>query len=142
MRALVPLALEAMHTEHEADRTNTLMMRDAVEPACETVGDILERMAVVIDGLSVDPERLRRNLDLSGGLILGEALMLDLGAKIGRQDAHDAIYDAAQAAATTGRPFTELLAETAKSKVRLRFKSRKSAFSKLAFSELEQFLSA
>jgi adenylosuccinate lyase len=111
VRALVPLALEAMQTEHEADRTCTLMMRDAVEPACETVGDMLERMAVVMDGLSVDPERMRRNLDLSGGLILGEALMLDLGAEIGRQDAHDAIYDAAQAAATTGRPFAELLAE-------------------------------
>lgn len=111
VRALVPLALEATQTEHEADRTTDLMMRAAVEPACAAMGDILVRMEMVIGGLSVDPERMRRNLDLSGGLILGEALMLDLGREIGRQEAHDVIYDAAQAAATTGRPFADLLAE-------------------------------
>ncbi len=111
VRALVPLALEAMQTEHEADRTTDLMMRTAVEPACAAMGDILVRIEMVIGGLTVDPERMRRNLDLSGGLILGEALMLDLGREIGRQEAHDAIYDAAQAAATTGRAFADLLAE-------------------------------
>jgi adenylosuccinate lyase len=111
VRSLAPLALEAMQAEHEADRTCTLMMRDALEPACEETGDILERLAVVMAGLSVDPERMRRNLDLSGGLILGEALMLELGAEIGRQEAHDAIYDAAQEAAISGRPFADLLAE-------------------------------
>ena len=40
---------------------------------------------------------------------MGEALMLSLGAHIGRQEAHDAIYDAAQAAATTGNSFQSLL---------------------------------
>jgi adenylosuccinate lyase len=37
--------------------------------------------------------------------------MLELGKQIGRQRAHDVVYDAAQAAATVGRPFRELLAE-------------------------------
>lgn len=37
--------------------------------------------------------------------------MLDLGKQIGRQRAHDAVYDAAQASVTEGRPFRDLLAE-------------------------------
>jgi adenylosuccinate lyase len=41
---------------------------------------------------------------------MAEAPMLDLGQQIGRQRAHDVVYEAAQAAATEGRPFRELLA--------------------------------
>ena len=36
--------------------------------------------------------------------------MLNLGQAIGRQHAHDVVYDAAQAAFVEGRPFAELLA--------------------------------
>jgi 3-carboxy-cis,cis-muconate cycloisomerase len=111
VRALVPLALEAMQTEHEADRTTSMMMDHAVTQACGLTGDILQRLIVVLTGLQVFPERMRRNLDLSGGLIMAEALMLELGKVIGRQRAHDVVYDAAQAAATEGRPFRQLLAE-------------------------------
>lgn len=111
LRALVPLALEAMQTEHEADRTTSMMMDHAVTQACQLMGDILQRLIVVLTGLQVFPARMRRNLDLSGGLIMAEALMLELGKVIGRQRAHDVVYDAAQAAATNGRPFRELLAE-------------------------------
>lgn len=53
---------------------------------------------------------MRENLDLSGGLIMAEALMLELGKQIGRQRAHDAVYEAAQAAVTQSRPFRETLA--------------------------------
>jgi 3-carboxy-cis,cis-muconate cycloisomerase len=111
VRALVPLALEAMQTEHEADRTTSMMMDRAVTQACMLTGDILQRLHVVLSGLQVFPERMRRNLDLSGGLIMAESLMLELGKQIGRQRAHDVVYDAAQAAATEGRAFRELLAE-------------------------------
>ena len=111
IRALVPLALEAMQTEHEADRTTSVMMDHAVNESCILAGDMLQRLVVIFEGLRVFPERMRRNLDLSGGLIMSEALMLDLGRDIGRQRAHDAVYDAAQASAVDGRPFRETLAE-------------------------------
>jgi adenylosuccinate lyase len=110
IRALVPLALEAMQTEHEADRTTSIMMSRALVQACELTGDVLQRMIALFDGLQVFPERMRENLDLSGGLIMAEALMLELGKQIGRQRAHDAVYDAAQASVTESRPFRETLA--------------------------------
>jgi adenylosuccinate lyase len=110
IRALVPLALEAMQTEHEADRTTSIMMSRALVQACELTGDMLERLIALFRGLQVFPERMRRNVELSGGLIMAEALMLELGKQIGRQRAHDAVYDAAQGSVTEGRPFRELLA--------------------------------
>ena len=111
IRALVPLALEAMQTEHEADRTTSVMMDHAVSEACILTGDMPQRMTALFTGIRVFPERMRENLELTGGLIMAEAVMLELGASIGRQRAHDVVYDAAQASAIEGRPFRETLAE-------------------------------
>jgi adenylosuccinate lyase len=110
VRASVPLALEAMQTEHEADRTTSLIMDAAEARASIALGDALSRLVEVMRGLRLDPERMRRNLDLGGGLIMAEAVMLDLGAQIGRQHAHDVVYDAAQSAFVEGRSFADLLA--------------------------------
>ena len=111
VRAAVPLALEAMQTEHEADRTTSLIMEAAEARACVATGDMLARLVEVLNGLQLDPARMRKNLDLGGGLIMAEAVMLDLGAAIGRQHAHDVVYDAAQAAFVEGRAFGTMLAE-------------------------------
>ena len=110
VRAIVPLALEAMTTEHEADRTTSLMLDSAEARACIATGDILSRLGEIMRGLRLDPVRMRANLDLGGGLIMAEAVMLDLGAAIGRQHAHDVVYDAAQAAFVENRSFRDLLA--------------------------------
>jgi 3-carboxy-cis,cis-muconate cycloisomerase len=110
VRALVPLALEAMQTEHEADRTTSVMMDSAESRACIATGDMLSRLGEVMRGLRLDPARMRTNLDLGGGLIMAEAVMLQLGAVIGRQHAHDVVYEAAQSAFTENRSFGGLLA--------------------------------
>jgi 3-carboxy-cis,cis-muconate cycloisomerase len=110
VRASVPLALEAMQTEHEADRTTSLIMDAAEARASIAMGDTLSRLVEVVKGLRLDPARMRQNLDLGGGLIMAEAVMLNLGAAIGRQHAHDVVYDAAQAAFVEGRSFADLLA--------------------------------
>jgi 3-carboxy-cis,cis-muconate cycloisomerase len=114
LRATVGLALDAMQTEHEADRATSLMIREATENACVTTGDVLARLVAIIGGLKLDPKRMRANLDLGGGLIMAEAVMLQLGAAIGRQDAHDVVYEAAQEAATSGRSFADLLSADAR----------------------------
>jgi len=110
IRSIVPLALESMQTEHEADRTTSLMIDSAEARACIITGDMLARLVTVLRGLTLKPERMRANLDLSGGLIVAEAVMLELGTKLGRQHAHDIVYDAAQAACVEGKSFSALLA--------------------------------
>ena len=110
LRSIVPLALEAAMTEHEADRATSLMMREATSRACILMGDMLVRLDYVMSGLQLDPARMRANLDLGGGLIMAEAVMLKLGETIGRQHAHDIVYDAAQAAFVERKSFADLLA--------------------------------
>ena len=106
---MVPLAFEAMQTEHEADRATSLIFEAAEARAAIAMGDMLSRLVEVLRGLRLDPAAMRKNLDLGGGLIMAEAVMLNLGAALGRQHAHDVVYDAAQAAFVEDRPFAELL---------------------------------
>ncbi len=110
VRALVPLALEAMMTEHEANRMTTIMMRDAISPATIYVGDCLARLITIIAGLQLDPQRMLTNLGLTNGMILSEAIMMDLGAKLGRQVAHDLVYDAVEKVLAGHASFTDALA--------------------------------
>ena len=109
VRSLVPLAMEGMQTEHEADHTTEIMLEHSLEQSCIITGDILQRLILLFDGLKVFPERMRRNLDLSGGLIMSEAIMLELGKYLGRQRAHDIVYEAAQEAFVSNIPFKDVL---------------------------------
>ena len=101
LRTLVPLALEAMQQDHENDGAHSAMLDDALQRACELTGDMLVRLGVIVSGLAVDPARMRANLDLTGGMISSEAVMLELGRAIGRPTAHEVVYDAARAGDTT-----------------------------------------
>jgi adenylosuccinate lyase len=109
LRSIVPLALESMQAEHEADRSSSLMIREATARACILTGDVLVRLHMILKGLRLKPERMRENLDIGGGLIMAEAVMLNLGLHIGRQRAHDAVYEAAQAAFLEKKSFADLL---------------------------------
>jgi 3-carboxy-cis,cis-muconate cycloisomerase len=64
-------------------------------------------------GLEVDEKRMRENLDITNGAIVSEAVMMGLGPALGRQRAHDLVYDICREAATTGAPLLELLAKDA-----------------------------
>lgn len=109
IRTMVPLAMESVMTEHEANRQTSLMMRYAEREVCTLMGDTLERVRLLAEGLVLKPERMRANLDLTDGLIMAEPMMLALGEYVGRQEAHDIVYDAAQEAAVGDKTFIELL---------------------------------
>lgn len=109
IRALVPLALEAVQSEHEADHCPGTSF-EAIARASFLTGEVLERIHLIVVGLRLNPQRMRSNLDLSGGLISSEAIMLELGRTIGRQHAHEVVYEAAQASASQEKSFPELLA--------------------------------
>ena len=66
---------------------------------------------MIARGVTLKPERMLANISRSGGMILSEAIMLKLGARLGRQDAHDVVYDVAQAVATDGGAFDTALME-------------------------------
>jgi adenylosuccinate lyase len=119
LRALVPLALEAMMTEHEANRATTVMMRGALGQACGLAGDLLARLGAICEGMWLNPERMRANLDLTGGMILSEAVMLELAQKMGRQVAHDLVYDAAETVLRGETDFAQALGNDARIRAEL-----------------------
>ncbi len=51
-------------------------------------------MKYVLGGLTVDAPRMRKNLDLLGGFLLSERVMFSLSEKVGKQTAHDLVYEA------------------------------------------------
>jgi 3-carboxy-cis,cis-muconate cycloisomerase len=58
----------------------------------------LHQAKFALAGLIVDEQRMAKNLDISRGLIVAEAVMMGLAPQLGRQEAHDVVYDACRAA--------------------------------------------
>lgn len=67
----------------------------------------------LVRGLRVDSERMRLNLELDGGLVLAESLMIQLAQTLGQAPAHDLVYSAAQRARRDGVQLAQAVAATA-----------------------------
>jgi len=72
----------------------------------------LKQASFMLGGLIVDPERMAKNLGMTHGLIVAEAVMMGLAPHTGRNEAHDLVYDACRAAIESDRPLYDVLLET------------------------------
>lgn len=72
----------------------------------------IAQSAELLDGLQIDAAQMRRNLDLDHGLVMAEAAMFVLAPAMGRQRAHDAVYEAASQARRLKQPLADILAGT------------------------------
>jgi 3-carboxy-cis,cis-muconate cycloisomerase len=111
VRQHVAALLNAMEEDHER-ATGPWEIEWIVLPEifCLAAG-ALAQTRFVLTGLQVDEQRMRKNLDITKGLIVSEAVMMGLGPHLGRQYAHDLVYDICRQVAATGRPLADLLAE-------------------------------
>jgi 3-carboxy-cis,cis-muconate cycloisomerase len=71
----------------------------------------LAQTRFVLEGLEVKPDKMKENLGITNGLIMSEAVMMGLGDRLGRNRAHDLVYDLCREAVKTGRPLIDLLEE-------------------------------
>jgi len=74
----------------------------------------LHAVAEIAEGLTVDAERMRQNLDATGGLIMAEAATFALAPKVGRQEAHHLIEAASKKALAEKRHLADVLKEDAR----------------------------
>ncbi len=65
----------------------------------------------MLGGLVVHEKRMLDNLDLTGGLIVAEAVMMAAAPKLGRQHAHDVVYDACRKAIEGGGKLADILVD-------------------------------
>jgi 3-carboxy-cis,cis-muconate cycloisomerase len=70
----------------------------------------LAQTRVVVEGLQVDEAQMRANLDITHGTIVSEAVMMGLGPYLGRQRAHDLVYDICREATMKRTALIDLLA--------------------------------
>jgi 3-carboxy-cis,cis-muconate cycloisomerase len=102
--------MDAMVADHERSTGPWEIEWIALPEAfCLTAG-ALSQANFMLAGLEVDEKRMRANLDLTNGLVVSEAVMMGLAPHLGREHAHDLVYDLCREAIRQNRPLLDLLA--------------------------------
>lgn len=114
VRQLVPVMLAAMVQDHERATGPWHAEWLALPQAFALTAGALHHARAMLEGLIVDPARMRRNLDASRGMISAEAVMMALAPHVGREQAHHLVAAACHRAIASGKHLRdELLAESA-----------------------------
>jgi len=109
LRYNAALMMECMIIEHERDGSSWRGEWKALPESCLMAGGLLAAMKYVLSGLHVDAGRMRGNLDLLGGFLLSERVMFALSDKVGKQTAHDLVYEASMRGIEGGVSFEQAL---------------------------------
>ncbi len=111
VKQLVAALLEAMVEDHERSTGPWEIEWIALPEIFMLSAGALAQTRFLVSGLQVNEKKMRANLDITNGLIMSEAVMMGLGADMGRNRAHDVVYDICREVVKTGRPLVDLLAE-------------------------------
>jgi 3-carboxy-cis,cis-muconate cycloisomerase len=114
VQALAQTLYPAMVGEHERAAGAWHAEWEALSDALALTGGATAAVREVTEGLEVHPEKMRQNLDETGGMLMAENVTTVVADRLGRLKAHDLVEKAAQRAAGGGKQFREeLLAEPA-----------------------------
>ena len=111
VRQLVAALLDAMVEDHERSTGPWEIEWIAVPEIFLLTAGALQQARSLLAGLEVDAARMRANLEITQGQISTEAVMMGLAPYLGRQKAHDLVYDISRQASVSGRSLLDLLAE-------------------------------
>lgn len=105
VRANVLTALENIALEHERDLTNSANERFIFAESFIVLDYMLKEITNILKGLEFFPEKIKRNLELTNGLIMAERLMIEITDKklMGRQEAHEFVRELSQKAFREGK---------------------------------------
>jgi 3-carboxy-cis,cis-muconate cycloisomerase len=105
--------IEAMVADHERSTGPWEIEWIVLPEAFCLMAGALKQTRYVLEGLEVDVAKMRSNIDLTNGLVMSEAVMMGLGRALGRETAHDLVYDICRDAIKRNKPLLDLLAENA-----------------------------
>jgi adenylosuccinate lyase len=129
LRANAGAALEDEALWHERDISHSSVERVILPDSTILLDYLLAQMTRILDGLVVDPERMRENLDRSYGLVYSQRVLLALtDAGLARQAAYEIVQRDAMRAWRERRSFLECLQEDDAVTARLSPEALKSAF--------------
>jgi len=104
------LAESQVH-EHERDGRGWKAEWALLGPVCAMTGALLRLSQTMCANLVIERARMAANLEATGGAILSENVMLALAHHLGKQTAHELVYQTALAAMAAGQPFKQALLE-------------------------------
>ena len=110
VQALVPVMQGAMAQDHERATGPWQAELLALPQAFVLTHGALLHARAIAEGMVVDADRMRRNLDLTGGLIVAEAVMMGLAPSLGREEAHHVVKHACDRALAERIQLAEALA--------------------------------
>ena len=113
VRQLAASLMDAMVADHERSTGPWEIEWVAMPEIFCLISGALKQTRFILSGLEVDAAQMRRNIDLTHGLVMSEAVMMGLGPYIGREYAHDLVYDICRESLKQQRPLIDLLAEHA-----------------------------
>ena len=105
--------MDAMVADHERSTGPWEIEWIVLPEAFCLMAGALKQTRAVLEGLEVDAAAMRRNIEMTHGLVMSEAVMMGLGPYIGREYAHDLVYDICREALKQQRPLLDLLCENA-----------------------------
>jgi 3-carboxy-cis,cis-muconate cycloisomerase len=111
LRQQAGLALDAMVNSFERNAAAWHLEWAAVPEAFGYAAGALHQTNFIAGGLVVDAGGMQRNLGLTHGLIVAEAVMMGLAPQIGRNEAHHLVGDACRKAIANNRPLFDVLME-------------------------------
>jgi 3-carboxy-cis,cis-muconate cycloisomerase len=111
VKQLTAALLEAMVEDHERATGPWEIEWIALPEIFMLSAGALAQTRFVCEGMQVNEKKMRANLDITKGLIMSEAVMMGLGAAMGRNRAHDVVYDICREVVKTGKPLIDLLEE-------------------------------
>ena len=102
--------MDAMVADHERSTGPWEIEWIVLPEAFCLLAGALKQARFLLSGLEVDAAKMRDNIDMTGGLVMSEAVMMGLGPYIGRQYAHDLVYELCRQAIREKRPLLDILA--------------------------------
>jgi 3-carboxy-cis,cis-muconate cycloisomerase len=109
---LVASFLSAMLQEHERGVGGWQAEWPIIAAVVQSTGVAIASMTEVAEGLSVDVQKMRLNIENTNGTIFAERAMMLLGAKLGRDVAHKVVEAAVRKSVKEGKHLAAVLAET------------------------------
>ncbi len=113
VHALIPLLYNAMAQDQERGTGPWQAEQIALPQIFVLTSGALAHGITLAEGMTVDTARMRKNLDLTGGLIMSEAVMMGLAPKLGRGAAHELVEHAVNHALKAKKPLGDILAKSA-----------------------------
>ena len=110
VRQHVAALLDATVADHERSTGPWEIEWIVLPEAFVLAAGALQQTNFIMAALEVDAKRMRANLDLTHGLVVSEAVMMGLAPYLGREKAHDLVYDLCRDAIREERPLLDLLA--------------------------------